>query len=37
MVLSLGSLIILMRRVIYDERNAVRVIEREDNDVENSR
>lgn len=37
MVLFVGSLIMLIQRIIYDERNTVRVIEREDNDVENSR
>lgn len=37
MVLFAGSLIMLIQRIIYDERNAVRVIERKDNDVENSR
>lgn len=36
-VLFAGSLIMLIQRIIYDERNAVRVIERKDNDVENSR
>jgi len=37
MVLFVGSLIMLIQRIIYDERNTVRVIERKDNDVENSR
>lgn len=37
MVLFAGSLIMLIQRIICDERNAVRVIERKDNDVENSR